>query len=700
MNIQQSTLSATALETALISVLACYDITPDIKGILARLSRHEGPLREDDIVLLCQHLKLTLSVGIQTKEEIQSTGVPAVIIYQDNGIGTYIPTEGEGGQFKSFNNPASLEGGILRVYTILPPEAQSQTSTDHMKYGNRLDWFWEPVKTHWKQYSEIIVASLFSNILMLALPVFSMNIYDRVSVNYSQSTLTVLTVGIILALLFDFLFKTLRSHILESVAARVGISYDMELMRRFLSIKPNTLALSIGEKANLFRELQSIKDFYAGRLMPALVDVPFFFLFVWVMYLISPILALVPVIAAIIVILITKGLQVPVNRSTEAYFKGMQHKSATLIQILSGIDTIRMLGATGGQLFNWHNVNQHSAQTNRHNIMMVNIVSFLSIMIIYMVNVFVLVIGVYEVSQGNLTVGGMVACSLLSGRAIGPIISLSGLISKMKQSSDVLKTIDKVYTLPHDDDQLIQSTPKNLTQGSIEFANVSFAYPNQPRPALQKVSFTIKAGERVGIIGRTGAGKSTLVRLVTRFLEPVTGSIFIDGYAMNNISPEELHRSIGYVPQDGTFFTGTIRANILMGASNTDEEILQNAVRLSGLESILQSMGGGLDMHVGEGGKNLSGGQKQAVALARSLVRNPTILVFDEPVNGIDNGLEATIKQGLQSYLTGRTLIMITHRTSLLPLVDRLILLEGGQIVADGPRDFILSKLSGNDGNE
>lgn len=685
------------LEDALLAALGNYDIKPDIKGLLARLPRQAGSMRIDDILPICKKLQLSVIGGKQTETEIRLGGLPALMIY-DTAIAVFMPSKGKSGDFRVFGEktPSST---LLHTYAILPPDPQSKVDTSHMKSWHSLDWFWEPVRRYWKQYSEILVVSFFSNLLVIALPIFTMNVYDRVAVNFSEATLIVLTLGIVLALFFDFLFKNLRTIVLERVAGRVGAQYDLDLMERLMAIKPTAMKLSVGEKTNLFREIQGIKDFYASRLMPSLVDVPFFFLFVGVMYVISPWVALVPFLAAIAIIVVTRGLQVPVNRAAETHFKGMQNKSATLVQMLTGTDTLKMLGATGSGLFQWNVVSQHSIDTARKNNVLISITTNLCIMITYLVTVFVLVVGVHQISQGALTVGGLVACSLLSGRAIGPIINISGLIGRLKQSSDVLKAIDRIFTLPHDDIAQTRNSAKGPLKGTIEFSEVSFAYPEQPRPALQKVSLTIQPGERVALIGRTGAGKTTLARMITRFLEPVQGTLFIDGYAMDSISPEELHRSVGYVPQDGFFFSGTIRSNILMGVEDASEEALQQAVKLSGLDIILQSVGGGLDMEVGEGGKRLSGGQKQALALARAIVRNPSILVFDEPTNGIDNGLEATIKQGLESYLQGRTFVMITHRTTLLSLVDRLILLDNGRVVADGPRDEVLARLAGGNAN-
>lgn len=694
-----SAVQSDQLERCIQSVLSCYDQSPDIQGILTRMPRKAGRVRLDDLEAFFKKLELDADRDHGTIADVQMSLVPAIIVFEDGSSAAFLPTLKKGGDFFIPDGQALSEHavtGIEAIFYIKPPEAMTRMATLHMKWGHTLDWFWQPVVDFWKQYSEILICSLFINLFVFALPLFSMNVYDRVAVNFSRSTLIVLTAGIVLALLFDFMLKTLRAYVLEHVASRVGSKFDMDLMERLMSIKPTAMHLSLGEKTNIFRELQGIKDFYASRLAPSLIDVPFFFLFVGVVYMLSPVVAIVPITAAIVILLINLGLQIPINRATKAYFSSLQNKSTVLVQTLAGMDTIKMLGATGTKLFQWNISTNKSIEASRQNSILTSISANLCIMITYLINVFVLFIGVYEISQGNLTVGGLVACTTLSSRSISPIVSLSGLIMKLKQSNDVLKAIDRIYQLPHEDENLAQTSAKGPFKGKIQLQNVYYQYKDQPRPALNNASLLIQPGEHVGLIGKTGSGKSTLIKMICRFIDPQEGNIFLDDHALDSISSEELRRSIGFVPQDSFFFSGSIRHNIILGNDTISPATLQEVLEISGLDVILHNAGMGLDAEVGEGGGRLSGGQKQAVALARALVRQPSILVFDEPINGIDSSLEVTIKQNLSTYLAGKTFIMITHRTSLLSLVDRLVLMDRGQIVADGPTQDIISRLSGS----
>ncbi|MCK4946508.1 MAG: ATP-binding cassette domain-containing protein [Alphaproteobacteria bacterium] len=681
------------LQVRLLAVLSCYDVYPDIQGLLSKLPRKGGLLRSDDIEVITEKLGLSIEKVAGGEDIVKTNNLPALAFSVDGSVSAFIPTLGHQGSFICDGNgktPPEI------VYSLLfnPPNPHTNHAIEHMVTSHSLDWFWLPITRYWREYSEIALCSIFSNLLMLALPLYTMNVYDRVAVNFSESTLDVLTLGVTIALLFDFMFRMTRARILEHVASKISIKFDVDLMERLMSIRGQAILLKIGERANLFRELQGIKDFYAGRLAPALADLPFFFLFVCVIYWISPVLSLIPVVSVVIIQAVTWTLSKPVNRTSKRYFSGLQEKSAVLIEILAGMDTIKMLGARGKFLFKWDNASRQSvnASSNNNNVVMIS--TNLCGMIISFVTVAVLFVGVHEITDGTLTIGAIIACSLLAGRAVGPMVALSGLLARIKQSSDVLKTIDKIFKLPYEETKSSVSS-KGPFKGMLQLTNVSYAYPRHEKLALENISITINPGERVGLIGRTGAGKSTLAKLICQFIYPSAGTIAVDGFNMEAIPVEEWRRTVGYVPQDGFFFSGSMRSNILLGREDVTDEVLEQATRISGLDIILKNTGEGLDMEVGEGGAYLSGGQRQAVALARAIVRDPKFVVLDEPVNGIDNALEATIKKGFNQFLVDRTFIMITHRTSLLSLVDRLILIERGKIIADGPRDEIMHKLSG-----
>jgi len=309
-------------------------------------------------------------------------------------------------------------------------------------------------------------------------------------------------------------------------------------------------------------------------------------------------------------------------------------------------------------------------------------------------HVFVIFVGAYQINEGNLTIGGLIACTILSGRAIGPIVSLSNVIARLKQSNDVLKVIDKFFQAPHENMHDLTKSVKGPFTGRITLQKVGFQYEGQSSAALENINLEIAAGESIGLIGKTAAGKSTLAKVLANLVSPQQGSVLLDGYDYDAVPLTELRRTIAYVPQDSFFFRGSVRHNILLGRENIDEDALQEAISISGLDIVIQNSAQGLDTEVGELGTKLSGGQKQAISLARALVQRPRILIFDEPTTGMDNALEHHVRQRLQEYIKDKTFIMVTHRTTMLPLVNRLVLLDRGRILADGPRDEILNKLS------
>ncbi len=685
------------------AVLQFYDIHADFTGILQEQPIAPDTITKKDIPRLCEKSGLIARVKNIEFAKLTAIAAPSIIILNSGESCVCLPNaEGTTGQFifpDSFEGERNLQylaqNYSGQSYSIIPQGQSSKLDLADIHAAHSLDWFWSPIFSFWDRYAEVVLCSVFINLFALAIPLYTMNIYDRVVINFVEDTLIVLTSGVITALVLDFLFKTLRAYIIERVALKVSTDYDMKLMERFLHIKDVDLQLNTGEKSNLFREMQGVRDLYASRLVPTAVDIPFMLMFIWVIYVISPTLAIIPVVIAAIVLVFSYFAQSFVARYTTHNFQTSQQKTGTLIEMLGGLPTIKMLGGTGHKLFQWKQATTAAAVASAHNSMVLTAVSNLSVLITQIGQVFVVFTGAYLISQGDLTVGGLVASSIIYGRAIASVISLNNVLSRLKQSNNVLQTIDKVFAIPHEDASATDAkSAKGPYSGKIEIKDLSFQYPQQSRPALYKVNLDIPAGERIGLLGKTGAGKSTLVQIITGQITPLEGNIFLDNYVYSSLAPTDLRRAIGYVPQDPYFFSGSIKENILMGAHDISKEALENAIHMAGLDLVIQQTSEGLDMNVGERGKFLSGGQRQSIALARALVRTPDILVFDEPTNAMDNALEHRIKTALDEYIQNRTFILVTHRTTLLPLVSRLMLLDQGRVIADGAKDDILQKLN------
>ena len=688
-------------------VLSFYDLRPDVEALKKVLPRETQTLRLEDLPLLAERLQLDLAqddTHLHAAAEVRS---PVLITGKDGeNPRVFLPeSTGEARLYSPENGVAGctltdLPDQDVRVTLLRPSKQAMNSEATTLERKRPIDWFWRPLKAFRWSFAEVLVCSLFINLFVLLIPLFTLNVYDQVIPNFAQETLVVLSTGVLIALVFDFLLKTVRTYILERVAARVGTEYDGKLMERMLLIDGEQMRLSVGERANLFRELQGIREFYAAKLIPTAVDLPFFLLFMGVIYMIAPVLTVVPAVGAIVILTLNAAIQIPINRATANYFSSMQKKSTLLMETLAGTTTYKLFNAIGSRLFRFSTVAEHAAETARYNQFLLGVVQAVSLAAVHMVHVLVVVVGVFEIQSGMLTIGGLIACTILSGRAMAPIVNVGTVVSRWQQSKDVLVAIDGLFKLPHEGERASTQSGDGALSGQITLSEVSYRYPGQQRPALSQVTLNIQPGERIGLIGPTGAGKSTLAGLLSGMMQEFDGDLELDGYAISSIAPAKLRANVAFVPQMPFFVQGTIRDNVLLGSEDATDAQLQQAVEISGLDTVIQQTGYGLDTPVGENGAALSGGQRQAVSLARALVREPNILVFDEPSTGLDSALEARLKQRLAGYLEGRTYIMVTHRSSMLDLVDRLVLLENGRVRADGPKAEVMRALSGQGGQQ
>ena len=691
------------------SILSFYDMHVDLDGAADAVPKKSEFLDREDIQFLCNKLDLDYSEKKLSFSKIAHITNPVILILEDD-VCLYIPNpETKTGRFFFANQDPSEEVTYEKirekyqgkVLLIIPKILSGNIDTSHMQSKPTTRWFWMPITSFWPQYIEIVVATIFINLLALAVPLYTLNIYDRVVTNFTEETLAVLTIGVIFALLFDVFFKTIRGFILEKISNKISPQYDFELMERLINIRDVDISISTGEKTNLFKEIQAVKEFYASRFVPTIVDLPFFFLFTYIIYLIAPPLAVIPFVSACFIIAINFLAQIPINQSTEKSFKSNQNKTSILVEMLRGVHAIRSMNATGYKLLKWKIASQNTADVQFNSNMVLNFTTNFSSAVTQVSYISIIFIGAYLIHAQELTVGGLIACSIIFNRTMAPILSMSTVVSQFKKSKDVLKTINSIYLIPHGDIEKNLKDEKGPFKGRIEIRDMSYQYPGQAKPALYKNNLVIEPGERVGIIGKTGAGKTTLSKVIAGILKPVEGHIYLDSYSYASISDTEIYRSIGYIPQDSYFFNGTIKENIFLGhESEFSKEHIQNIIEMSGLDLVIEQSGEGIDMQIGEGGKNLSGGQKQAIIVARALIRDPQMLVFDEPTTGMDTSLEDRILKSLYAFIQNKTFVMITHRSSLLSLVNRLVVVDKGVIVADGSKEEVLKRLAGKSVND
>ncbi|MEE8517414.1 MAG: type I secretion system permease/ATPase [Alphaproteobacteria bacterium] len=555
-------------------------------------------------------------------------------------------------------------------------------------------WFWGTLMKFWPIYGEVVLAAFLINSFALATPLFIMNVYDRVVPNNAIETLWVLALGVIIVFLFDFVLRTLRSHFADVAGQGADTLMASRMFEQVMGMRMAHRPRSAGAMASQLREFDSLRDFFTSVTLTTVVDLPFVFLFIAVIWWVGGPLALVPLVAVPLVILVGVLIQFPLNRVVRRTLGETAQKQGILVETLSGLETVKSLGAEGRLQRFWEDwTGRASKSAGRSRTLSSMAVNFAALST-NAVMVGVVVYGVYRISEGELTVGGLVACTILAGRAMAPLAQVAGLLTRFQQSRAALKSLNEVMQTPVERpaDRVFLHRPH--LKGEIEFKNITFTYPEQKTPVLNGLSFRIGAGERIGFIGQIGSGKSTIERLIMGLYEPDSGSVLVDGTDVRQIDPADLRRNIGCVPQETFLFSGTVRDNIAFSAPEADDAAVLRAARISGVEDFVRLHPLGFDLPVGERGAAISGGQRQAIAVARALLIDRPILIFDEPTSSMDNGSENRFKERLMATIEGKTLVLITHRASLLTMVNRLIVIDGGKVVADGPKETVLKRLA------
>ncbi|WP_445372654.1 type I secretion system permease/ATPase [Methylomonas sp. HW2-6] len=554
-------------------------------------------------------------------------------------------------------------------------------------------WFWDVIAKSWPIYAEVVAASLLVNLFALATPLFFMNVYDRVVPNRALETLWVLAIGILIVFGFELAMKLLRSYFIDSAGKRADIILSATIFEKLMGLRMEAKPASVGGFANNLSEFESFREFLTSATLATLIDLPFLVLFLLIISSIGGHLAWIPFGILPLAVLIGVTLQAPLKATIQALFKAGAEKNATLVEALTNLETIKAAGAEGQLQARWEKgigeIARLGLKSRFYSGLAVNLTAFFQ----QLASVMMVVAGVYLIADGDLTTGGLVACTMLTSRALAPVGQVAALLTRYHQARAALDSLTRMMALPVEREAGRDYLHRPRFAGDIEFKNVVFNYPQQPVNALEGVSFKIKAGERVGVIGRIGSGKSTLERLILGLYQVRQGAVLIDGTDIRQLDPADLRRQIGYVPQDISLLYGSVKDNITLGSGFADDQQVLRAARIAGVDAFVNKHPAGFDLQVGEGGANLSGGQRQSIALARALVLSPPIFVLDEPTNAMDNSSEEGFKQRFAAELQGQTLILVTHRMSLLSLVDRLIVMDGGHIVADGPKDHVLEAL-------
>ncbi|MEO6382420.1 MAG: type I secretion system permease/ATPase [Nitrobacter sp.] len=558
----------------------------------------------------------------------------------------------------------------------------------------RTHWFWSVVRKFGSNYWHVALAAFLVNMLALAAPLFTMNVYDRVVPNGAIPSLIALAVGLGLAIVFDFIIRIVRARIIDITGKKIDVVLAADIFEHILALKMANRPTSVGILANQMRDFDSVRDFFTSGTVVAATDLVFAVIFIGVLFLIAGPLAWIPLIMLPIVLAAGFILQRPLDRAIKRLQAESSARHGVLIESLSGIETVRATGAESRMQTAWERSVAATARSGEEVHLWSSLALTVSSSAQQLTSMLLVVIGVFLILDGQITMGALIGANMLSGRVLAPISSLASLITRATQTVISLRAIDVLMKLERERPPGRTFVERKIERGSISFDNVSFSYPGSKEDALDKVSFKIAPGERVAIIGRVGSGKTTVGRLLAGFYEPREGSIAVDGIDSRQYDPADLRTGIGFVMQDTDLFFGRLRDNITLGKpAATDEEVV-NAARLAGVEQFIAGHPLGYEMPISEGGRSLSGGQKQAIGLARAMIRNPKIIFMDEPTAHFDVRSEAEFLERLKSIAkTDMTIIVSTHRPSLLSLVNRILVFERGKLVADGPREAILATL-------
>ena len=553
-------------------------------------------------------------------------------------------------------------------------------------------WLTEPMRRNRATYLKVAAAAVMINLFGLITSLFTMTVYDRVVPNNALASLTALSIGLLIVVVFDFVLRVLRAYFVDIAGADIDHDIGANVFNRLLGIRLNLKRGSTGALTGLMRELETLRDFFASASMIAVVDVPFIVLTLLFIALIGGWVVVVPLIAVPVVIGAGWMTRPALDRLSARSLREGLSKQSVLVETVGALEMVKTAGAAPLLTRRWRTANEaHSDSSLRQ-----RLVSTVAVTVAASANTLAyagtVIAGVFLIADHRLTTGALVGCSILSGRAVQPLAQIAQLLSRLSATKTAYGQLNAMMQQPVEGPAATPLSPARF-DGKVELRGIEFRYPGAASKTLDGLDLVIPAGQRVGLIGRIGSGKSTIARLILGLYEPQEGLVMIDGTDIRQYDPGVMRSRIGTALQEPVLLSGTVRENITLDRANVDDEELLRVAELSGTHSFMGKLANGYDLVLTDRGEGLSGGQRQSISLARALAGRPPILVFDEPTSSIDQGSEAQLIERLKSELEGRTFILITHRPALLALVERVILIDGGKVVQDGPRDRVLEQM-------
>jgi ATP-binding cassette subfamily C protein LapB len=561
-------------------------------------------------------------------------------------------------------------------------------------------WFWSTIKLSAGVYKDVLYASLLINLFVLASPLFTMNVYDRVVPNNAIETLWVFAIGVTIVYIIDTYLKFTRTYLLESAAKKSDVIMSSIIFEKVLDLKMANHPASVGSFASNLKDFDSIRSFLTNATMAAVIDLPFAVIFMFVIAYIGGEIVLIPLATMIFIIGYAYFIKKPLRDSIESTHEASAKKSSILIETLNNIETLKSLGTMSQMQWKWEEATGEIAGKSLKSRMLSASIPTITQLLIQINTVMIIVYGVYLIQEFELSMGGLIAIVILTSRTLSPMSQVAALMTNYEDTKTSYETLNEIISQPSERPSGKKFVERPDFSGHIEFVDVTFSYPGNDVPALKNVSFVIKPGEKVAIIGRIGSGKSSIQKLILGLYQPDSGQILIDGIDINQIDPADLRKHMSYVSQDIMLFRGTVKDNITYRATHATDGAMIRAAQISGTSEFVKKHPKGYEMPIGERGQGLSGGQRQSIGIARAFLLSTPIMLLDEPTNAMDQITEAKLLDNLAENLKGVTSLIVTQKMTILKIVDRVIVVNEGKIFIDAPKETALKQLQGTGGQK
>src|ERR671915_513399 len=656
---------ADSLAAALAQLAGLLGRPVSVESLVAGLPLLDGRLTPKLVPRAAERAGLNAEVRQCALEAIPALVLPVVLLLEGREACVLLERKGDEARIAIPQGTerrvalAELQARYAGYAVFAGERLRFEAGTATERIARTHHWFWGALARSWRIYAEVTVAAILINVFTVVTPLFVMNVYDRVVPNNAFDTLWALALGLAVMYVFDLALKLLRGYFVDVAGKRADIAMSSALYARVMDLRLDQPRQPVGTLANNLREFESLREFFTPATLTTLIALPFVILFVAVVWLVGgwP-MALVTVLGIPAVLALGLALQVPLRDRIRRVFAASEAKHAAIIETLGAIEQVKSLGAASHLQRKWEAMVEYVATESLGTRLLSAAAIHFATFVQLGVSLATIIVGVYLIAANELTIGGLIACSIIASRAIAPFAQVAGLVTRYHQAMSALAALNRIMQAPVERpaDKTFIHRPR--LRGAIQFRDVSFRYPGQELLSLNRVSFNIREGDRVGVIGRVGSGKSTLAKLIVGLYAPNEGTILVDGIDIRQIDPSDLRRNVGYLPQNLVLFAGSVRDNLLLGAPHLDDAALLRAARLAGLEEHVNRHPKGFDMPVGERGEALSGGQRQAVALARSFVLDPPILVLDEPTHAADHSSEERLKNRLAESFPDRTMIV------------------------------------------